>query len=1689
MTFNRSFDMKKIITAGLFVMLFSFSLQHADAATMNDYCLTPPYIGSSVEPNLLLMIDNSASMYDLAYQDTANMYCANSPTTSCPTAGTTCAGTAYCLASVTTTTTTSYSPKPCTKNSQCTASGSKCTSGFCSKCDTTTGSGDCVSTTTTNVTPVSCTTDATCSAKTPGDTCNNKCGVTRQCYDTTYSNTASYIGYFNATATYNYDFTNNKLTSGVTMPGTCTYGGASSSMPYVCVNTTGSGTSEIINTGSVGFVASGNFLNWLTASKFDIEKQILTGGKYDTSNGVLIAETRGCAGRKFIKAVPGVNLTFAIRGGTPGGIGTTMNQATEYGQTYIDIYTGIYNAADCLAAMNDWINVTSSNPPNLGSFQNDTKGCVGAGNGVLNGVSVWNHILHDCYQGMTGGSQGYSTNLGPLEGECQTIYATPLLPSDMTDPNAPYAVCSSVISYTDPSGNSQTGYLGVCYSGGSFSTPCDVTQMTNYCVVNVNQQPVVDPSSTAISGSGQGAPGFILEQGLMNTVLVGTLTAKIGLTPAPTGLIDKYKSSIRFGAMTFQNNGSGSECTSGGLVPCTKACSVTTTRMCYVSTDCPTGETCGTLPKTDGAIITSYVGAGTCSSSGAACAVTEDCNAGAGESCVASVGDHSTGLIQSIDNIVASSWTPFAESFYNAMGYYARANDYPDYSLTPIPAPASRDFNFSSFPASYNTSKNPSQKTCQKNNVLLVTDGMSTADLNPQVNGTSGLATNYASTVASAVGVSPTVYSAQCQYKGSTSLPVLTWVANNRNIKSLSLTDPTQKHCTNNLYGAACASDADCGTGNLCTNLPTRSSESITSYFVYTGPPTSSQSGLCDPMTLMTAAATNGGTSLFSVSNLAQLNDTLTNAFDQVAAKAASGTAASVLASSEGSGANIIQAVFYPHKQFTNSATGIADEISWIGRLTNLWYYVDPKARFSSLMEDNGTITSTNATPWNGDKILNLLAPSTTTPGDFIVQMYYDKTAGVTKANRWTDPGANGVIGTPMPTINFEDLGYLWEAGTLLWRRDLGASPRTIKTTIGGGLIDFSTANAATLAPYLQAASATDIINWTTGYDIAGYRSRTVKVESIDTTPRVWKLGDVINSTPRIMSWKELNYYYTRYGDATYFFDANPNDTPDNSHFTTTAAYKKRGMVFAGGNDGMLHAFKLGTMQLNFGQSATVAAKLVDPDTGLVCSSSVANPTCGQEKWAFIPKNALPYLQYMADQAYCHVNSIDLTPFIFDASIGGVADTPDTAKTAASWRTVLIGGMRFGGACRDSASTCTNCVKTPAAGLGYSSYFALDVTDPNNPSLLWEFTDPALGFSTTGPSVVRIGDKTKNGHWFVVFGSGPTGPISTVDHQFLGRSDQNLKLFILDLKSGALLRTIDTGISSAFAGSLALGALDLDNYDYQDELVYVPFVTAAADGTWTDGGVGRLMTMRNPDPSTWAWNKLIEGIGPVTSAVAKIYDKNTGNLWVLFGTGRYYYVQNSASDDPNGQRRLFGIKDPCELAIANNTACTAGDPSVQFSTLTDVTDVANVPLTSDIADASPFKGWYISLDPAGLYTYPPDAATNFVAERVITDPLVTTSGLAYFTTYKPFTDLCLLSGNSFIWVVQYNTGGPPLGLQGLALVQTSTGAIQQINLSSALTEGGGRKALVGPGQPPVDQGLSVQVPAQPVRRTIHVKER
>jgi len=868
----------------------------------------------------------------------------------------------------------------------------------------------------------------------------------------------------------------------------------------------------------------------------------------------------------------------------------------------------------------------------------------------------------------------------------------------------------------------------------------------------------------------------------------------------------------------------------------------------------------------------------------------------------------------------------------------------------------------------------------------------------------------------------------------------------------------------------------------------------------------SADPGECNPDLLMSETAANGGGTYGRAENPEELYTALREAFLMIAGRAASGTAASVLASGEGTGANIVQAIFYPERSFAG------DEIIWTGSLKNLWYYIDPLLGDSTIREDT---VDDMALLLSQDYIVHFCFKLCSITSTQCCSVDSDCPAGetcatdnLTKALLFEDLNGDGRAdsSTPVSIVYFENLNSLWEAGTRLWARS--PDDRTIYTTIDGSTrTDFVPGNAAALRDLLQEstdAEASQTISYVRGYDKfcsvtisqpcntdgdcpdgetcqSLLRSRMVKhdlngdgdvfdtVDGIsEGIPRVWKLGDIVNSTPRIVSWVPLNLYHKTYGDRTY------------EDYAELSTYTNRGQVIVGANDGMLHAFNLGTLEI-FEERDKKAA--------------LSGSSLGEEVWAFIPENVLPYLKYTSEQGYCHLYLVDLTPYIFDASIGdcGAGNYWDCTKTADTWRTIVIGGMRIGGACKDVCGS-TNCVETPAAGKGYSSYFALDITNPSDPKVLWEFANENLGYSTTGPAIVRISaltdgipDNNKNGRWYVVLGSGSTGPIDTNTHQFKGFSDQNLRLFVLDLADGTLLRTIDSGIQNAFAGSMIDSSMDYDQHDrtrpsfYQDDALYFGFVRAEADPSlattkWNAGGVLRLATKNGIDPATahdqWILSTFIN-TGPVTSAVVKL--QNFGNeppnprAFLFWGTGRFYYRISDIIDDATNQRALYGVKEPCYGVGGFDFDCTT---TVNFGALGDATDAAS-------ADED---GWYILLD---------NASGELLAERNVTDTLATSVGAVFYTTTKPSSDVCEFGGMSHLWAVDWDTGGavPSSILRGKAIMQVSTGSIEEIDLKTAFTERGGRRTVGVQGVPPAGAPPGILVPPKPTRKFIHIFEK
>jgi type IV pilus assembly protein PilY1 len=1094
----------------------------------------------------------------------------------------------------------------------------------------------------------------------------------------------------------------------------------------------------------------------------------------------------------------------------------------------------------------------------------------------------------------------------------------------------------------------------------------------------------------------------------------------------------------------------------------------------------------------------------------------QNSDADGGSTLVQIAGNNGNDLATLVQNTNPSTWTPLAETLYEATRYFQAITG------------AYTNQNYGA------TSWDPIENSCQRSFVVILTDGESTMDMNlpntyfnpsnatkvTDPYGASGLDIKVRMNDISAQEAAARTYygTGYALYDGTTDLyktnannsygswylPGVAYYANNTDLRTSTMGKSDIENKQNITTYSVFAFD-DSPVGRKILQLTAK-------YGGYddangNGKPDSGEwdskvSGIPD-----TYYEATGGS---------DLGAKLGEVFNDILRRVSSGTAASILNNSEGSGASLLQAVFYPEKAFDTGS-----KATWTGELQNLWFYLDPFLQQTSIRVD--TVS---------DNKLSLL-------DDYVSKFYFDSGKTQTLVSLYKDVNGDGAtlqtIGTGYNPDDLSNVKSLWRAGRNLWSRDIGTDPRKIWAHTGLSAFDTATGLAAfdsnlksdpTILTYLQAANATEsdkIIQYVRGVDQVSYRNRVVSIDGVSGT---WRLGDIISSTPKIQANVGLNTYDkappTGYADASYAAYAASND------------YKNRGMVYVGANDGMLHAFKMGVLQeltdpcrasgadqstcfadkAQFNNDTTINISPLTSDKNGANANIKATTAdkLGREEWAFIPTHILPYLKYLGDPTYPHLFYVDGSSLVIDASFNNHCSALnywDCAKQTVlrtdygtnnlniektSWRTILLGSTGLGGASRNRTATCTtnpgtNCVKTPVDGLGYSSYFALDVTNPKDPKYLWEFAGDTsnggnLGFATTGPVIVRVGSKDKNGRWFAVFASGPTGPIDTATHQFIGSSDQNLRLFVVDMVTGNLVRTIDTGITNAFAGSLSNGAIDTDRTKtssdgyYKDNALYVGYVQYdSSPNTWTKGGVIRLITKEDTDPSKWVFSKVIENIGPVTTAVAKLQDRAKGKLWLYFGTGRYYFKTAADVDDKDSQRKMYGIQEPCYYTATGpinsiDLLCT----TLFSGTLTDrTTDVA----AAQAADAS----WYVNLDLS---------SGTELAERVITDPVASPAGAVFFTTFKPNSDICGFGGTSYIWALNYATGGTASAsaLTGKVMIQVSTGAFAEVSLSSQMTAKDGRRSTDGiQGVPPKAQGLSLMAPPKPIKKILQIQER
>ncbi len=776
----------------------------------------------------------------------------------------------------------------------------------------------------------------------------------------------------------------------------------------------------------------------------------------------------------------------------------------------------------------------------------------------------------------------------------------------------------------------------------------------------------------------------------------------------------------------------------------------------------------------------------------------------------------------------------------------------------------------------------------------------------------------------------------------------------------------------------------------------------------------------------------------------------LLKAITDILERASSGTAASVLATSNQGAGNSVQSYYRATKIF-----GV-ETARWLGYMQSLW--VDP---WGNLREDTNE---------NCELDLRSAGETSTADGnvDMIVQLIND--GDDVKVRRWYNHylynsdniGGECTLvdgdGEPDSDCELEEEDYLEEdISTLLPLFEAGqvlatAEPtdRKIFTYIGesgvvanegadglatisdnvdesGDVIYFNTGAGLEdrLAPFLGVSNdtaygvsglrlgvthgerVTNIIDWIRGTDVADLRNRTLDGVT-------WPLGDIVNSTPIVVG-PAREYYHLLYGDEDYLdFIAYAQD--------------RETMIYLGANDGMMHAFTNHILDTD-----------IEGNLSYVTSDVVTEPI-GTELWAYIPQAVLPHLKWTASYQYTHTYYLNGEPRVFDAKI-----LPDDKYYIdddgnPNYGTFMVFGLNMGG---KTISVNEDFGGGSAEEKTFSpTYVMMDITDPRNPRLMWERSYTGMGMSSSVPAPVRVGPRNGNSEpgkpskWFLVFGSGP----SDYDHV----SDQSGHIFVVDMITGEPYRSSPTEDwiwestnNSYFNDPLALDVFQSNNTDaiYLAENYYqsnkwvadvYKIVIPCSQCIWDEDEDGvRLYDkdelVYNEDPSAWQVHKFFESEGPVSVKLNAAIDPLYNEL-LYFGTGRILNEEDKSDDN---QQYLYCVKDPFYNKLLYednyyhdfNNVLTLDRGDLLNSDAITVTSEGNVSGYTGVTEFWPFvervredkNGWYVSL----LDTDP--------SERIITQTILY-GGIFVTPTFTPTSDLCSMGGHTGFLGGYYETG-------------------------------------------------------------------
>jgi len=576
----------------------------------------------------------------------------------------------------------------------------------------------------------------------------------------------------------------------------------------------------------------------------------------------------------------------------------------------------------------------------------------------------------------------------------------------------------------------------------------------------------------------------------------------------------------------------------------------------------------------------------------------------------------------------------------------------------------------------------------------------------------------------------------------------------------------------------------------------------------------------------------------------------------------------------------------------------------------------------------------------------------------------------------------------------------------------------------------FSTLNSSLTATLLGLPGAVITSGTTTDVKtlinyISGFDTYDDNLNGNYTEMRPWILGDILHSKPLIISYAIYDYVKT---------PANESNCSVN-----------KTMIYAGANDGMLHAF---------------------------------NDCDGSEQWAFIPPDVLPTLQYIHGNAHPYFVDSSVSQYIYQAN-----PNEQSINAAAGDKVILVVGLRRGGGL-DSEPTA-----------GY--YYALDVTVPATPKFLWSISNTTrwsgttktattdfsdMGEAWSEPKIVKInvsgqakmavfiGGGYDNCNEDARFGATQTfsgSCVSAVTTADSGLDGSGLPLtsagstavtsFTSSGYKGRAIYAVELATLNSGVPSLSNGGTKIWGYNIASTppLAYSMLSALTAIDSTYDGYVDRLyagdsggnlwrINIINTNTSLWTVTKIFSAnpgyTGDPAAGVASAADGTTGrkifyqpsvaidnnNLpRIFFGTGDREHPLNQAVID-----RFYGVIDKGQTtAVTEAQLLDVSSDLIQNGTQAQVTTITNLINQASSPSNSTYYGWYMR-----IYGAEHNNATLYQGEKVLAQPTLM-NNVVYFTTYAPSTNVTATDpcstgnlGTSRLYALDYLTGMAALDL-------------------------------------------------------------